>query len=85
MCCAAYANNRESSKCTSLLPAASHLYCIAEHKLDEEIGNGEQPLSETSFFRAMKLSKGTVSVVDANGVSWTRIWCGESAASAPLA
>ena len=85
MCCAAYANNRESSKRTSLLLAASHLYCIAEHKLDEEIGNGEQSLSETSFFRAMKLSKGTVSVVDANGVSWTRIWCGESAASAPLA
>lgn len=32
-------------------------------------------LMETSFFRAMKLSKGTVSIVDTNGVSWSRIWC----------
>ena len=24
-----------------------------------------------------RLSKGTVSVVDSKGISWTRIWCGE--------
>ena len=31
-------------------------------KLDEEIAH--QQLEETSFFRAMKLSRGTVSVID---------------------
>ena len=51
-------------------------YANNQHKLDQEIGDGDQPLSETSFFRAMKLARGTVSVVDANGMSWTRIWCG---------
>merc|ERR1740117_933935 len=50
-------------------------YANNQHKLKEEIGDGDQPLSETSFFRAMKLARGTVSVVDANGMSWTRIWC----------
>ena len=25
--------------------------------------------------RAMELSRGTVSVVDSNGVTWTRVWC----------
>ena len=33
-------------------------------------------LSESGrVHRAMELSKGTVSVVDSNGVTWTRIWC----------
>merc|ERR1740117_1351564 len=50
-------------------------YANNQHKLKEEIGDGDRPLSETSFFRAMKLARGTVSVVDANGMSWTRIWC----------
>ena len=35
------------------------------------------PLAETAFYRAMVLSKGTVSVLDTNGVQLTRIWCGE--------
>ena len=48
---------------------------MAEHKLGEEISGGS--LSETSFARAMVLSKGTVSVVDPHGVSWSRSWCGE--------
>lgn len=75
MCCAAYANNRESSIRTPLLPAASHCCCVIEHRLSDEMGE-DKPLSETSFFLAMKLARGTVSVVDANGMSWTRIWCG---------
>ena len=48
----------------------------AEHKILEELGDANQPLSETSFDRAMKLSKGTVSIVDSKGVSWSRVWCG---------
>ena len=46
-----------------------------EHKLDDEIG-ANKSLAETSFALAMRLARGTVSVVDANGVSWSRIWCG---------
>ena len=30
---------------------------------------------DTPFFRAMKLAKGTVSVLDKRGTAWTRIWC----------
>ena len=77
LCCAAYANNRESSVLMPLLSSASDCCCVIEHRLSEEIGDGDQPLSETSFFRAMKLARGTVSVVDANGVIWSRIWCGK--------
>ena len=46
-------------------------YANNQWHLDDEI-SGE--LVETSFFRAMQLSKGTVSVIDGGGVSWTRIW-----------
>jgi hypothetical protein len=45
-----------------------------EHKLAEEIG-GEKSLAETSFSAALKLAKGTISVIDRDGMSWTRIWC----------
>ena len=36
-------------------------------------------LSDTPFARAIKLEscKGSVSVLDSKGVSWSRIWCGE--------
>jgi len=33
------------------------------------------PLMETSFVRALKLCKGTVSVLDHGGVVFTRVWC----------
>ena len=45
-----------------------------QHRLDEEISGGS--LAETSFAKAMVLSRGTLSVVDMNGKSWSRIWCG---------
>ena len=31
--------------------------------------------AETSFFKAIRLSRGTVSVVDAQGLCYTRVWC----------
>ena len=74
----AHANNRE-------LPTSSNalllimLMLFTEHKLGDEITGGS--LSDSSFARAMKLSRGTVSVLDAEGRSWGRIWCGKSAAS----
>jgi hypothetical protein len=40
--------------------------------LGDEIG-GER-LEETSFYRAMMLSRGTVSVLDPNGICFSRIW-----------
>jgi len=42
------------------------LWCASANnqwKLDKEIPAG-QPLEDTSFFRALKLSRGTVSVID---------------------
>ena len=30
----------------------------------------------SSFFRAMALARGTVSIVDRNAVTYSRIWCG---------
>ena len=49
-------------------------YANNQHKLDAEISGGS--LAETSFALAMQISRGTVSVVDKNGKSWGRIWCG---------
>ena len=46
-----------------------------QHNIVGEISG--ETLAETSFARAMRLSTGTVSVVDAGGMSWTRILCGE--------
>ena len=40
--------------------------------MDAEISD---VLTETSFYKAMVLAKGTVSVIDRNGTCWTRIWC----------
>jgi hypothetical protein len=42
-----------------------------QHKLDGEISDD---LTQTSFFRAMRLAWGTVSVVDRGAVSYSRIW-----------
>jgi len=48
--------------------------CVnAEHKLDEEIGG---KVSESSFALAMALARGTISVVDEGGITFSRIWCG---------
>ena len=49
-------------------------YANNQHKLDAEISGGN--LADTSFALAMQISKGTVSLVDKNGESWSRIWCG---------
>jgi hypothetical protein len=49
-------------------------YANNQHKLDAEISGGS--LAETSFALVMQISRGTVSVVDKNGTSWSRIWCG---------
>ena len=66
-----------SSFLLNSLPILSLWWLLsAEHRLDDEISGGS--LSDTSFARAMALSMGTVSVLDALGVSWSRIWCGES-------
>ena len=43
-----------------------------QHNLASEIVDD---LSQTSFARAMKIAKGTVSVVDQGGGSFGRIWC----------
>ena len=32
----------------------------------------------TPFFQAMKLAKGTVSVLDAHGIVFSRVWCAAS-------
>ena len=42
-----------------------------QHYLDAEIS---ESLTETSFYRALGLAVGTVSVIDRDGVCWTRIW-----------
>jgi hypothetical protein len=42
-------------------------------KLDDEIGGS---LEESSFRKAMKLSFGTVTVLDEGGFTFFRIWCG---------
>ena len=42
-----------------------------QHKLDGEISDD---LTQTSFFRAMRLAWGTVSGVDRGAVSYSRIW-----------
>ena len=43
-----------------------------QHNLDAEISD---VLTETSFYKAIVLARGTVSVVDSDGKCWTRIWC----------
>mgnify|MGYP003320066905 CR=1 FL=1 len=32
-------------------------------------------LEETSFYKALKLAEGTVSILDRNGVVFSRVWC----------
>ena len=41
-------------------------------KLHEEIA--QERLEDTSFYRAMMLSRGTVSVLDPEGICFSRIW-----------
>jgi hypothetical protein len=48
-------------------------YANNQWKLDDEIGGS---LEESSFRKAMKLSFGTVTVLDEGGVTFSRIWCG---------
>ena len=49
-------------------------YCNNQHNLKEEVG---VPLRQTSFYRAMTSSscRGTVVVLDKEGITFTRIWC----------
>jgi hypothetical protein len=48
-------------------------YANNQWKLDDEIGGS---LEESSFRKAMKLSFGTVTVLDEGGITFSRIWCG---------
>eukprot|EP00658_Telonema_sp_P-2_P010470 TRINITY_DN13949_c0_g1_i5.p1 TRINITY_DN13949_c0_g1~~TRINITY_DN13949_c0_g1_i5.p1 ORF type:complete len:435 (-),score=75.46 TRINITY_DN13949_c0_g1_i5:331-1635(-) len=48
-------------------------YALNQHRLGDEIGSTR--LEETPFYRALTMSRGTVSVLDSNGVCWSRIWC----------
>ena len=48
-------------------------YANNQWKLDDEIGSS---LEESSFRKAMKLSLGTVTVLDEGGITFSRIWCG---------
>ena len=41
-------------------------------KLGEEL---VEELSQTSFRRALQLAKGTVSILDRNGIVFKRVWC----------
>ena len=50
-------------------------YALRQHDLGTELG--DKPLHEMPFARAIKLATGTVSVVDSQGLCFTRIWCGE--------
>ena len=43
-----------------------------QHNLAAEIAD---ELSQTSFYRAMRLSRGTVSIVDEKAIVYSRIWC----------
>jgi len=51
-------------------------YANCQWRLAEELP-ADAPLDQTPFYRAMSLptTKGTVSVLDKNGVCFTRIWC----------
>ena len=44
-------------------------YANNQHRLDQEISGGR--LDETSFAKALRLAKGTVSIVDSEGVSFS--------------
>ena len=47
-------------------------YANNQWRLHEEIADS---LDETSFRRAMALSRGTVTVLDQAGETYTRVWC----------
>ena len=47
-------------------------YANNQWKLDEEIAVN---LEETSFRKAMALSRGTVTVLDQGGETYKRVWC----------
>merc|ERR1740117_585722 len=47
-------------------------YANNQHRVDQEIGG---KVSESSFALAMALARGTVSVVDEEGITFSRIWC----------
>lgn len=47
-------------------------YSLNQHNMTEELGNDPQ---STPFYRAMQLTKGTVSILDFNAACYSRIWC----------
>ncbi|CAB9529175.1 expressed unknown protein (Partial), partial [Seminavis robusta] len=49
-------------------------YANNQHKLQQEINSHGDPI-ETSFFRAIQLSQGTVSIMDQHRICFARIWC----------
>ena len=50
-------------------------YALRQHDLGTELG--DKPLHEMPFARAIKLARGTVSVVDSKGECFSRVWCGK--------
>ncbi|CAB9512015.1 expressed unknown protein [Seminavis robusta] len=49
-------------------------YSNNQHNIQEEVHHSSP--TDSSFYRAMQLSKGTVSILDADRVCYSRIWCG---------
>lgn len=48
-------------------------YALNQHDVAGELSGGKP--KESPFFRAMSLTKGTVSVLDGNAICYNRIWC----------
>eukprot|EP00930_Biecheleria_cincta_P083151 TRINITY_DN72779_c0_g1_i1.p1 TRINITY_DN72779_c0_g1~~TRINITY_DN72779_c0_g1_i1.p1 ORF type:complete len:669 (-),score=97.88 TRINITY_DN72779_c0_g1_i1:264-2270(-) len=48
-------------------------YANNQHAIDAELG---VTVEETPFFRALQIAHGTVSILDAEAVVFTRAWCG---------
>jgi hypothetical protein len=48
-------------------------YANNQHNLGNEVGGSD--LTQSSFYRALKLTKGVLSIVDRNSVVFSRVWC----------
>merc|ERR1712166_1582343 len=48
-------------------------YANSQRALGSDMGGVD--LEKSSFYRAMRISRGTISVVDKNGICFSRIWC----------
>jgi len=75
-CCDTLLCLRQHAKDRKLSPLKTCYWICAyasnHWNLKSEIG---KPLEDRSFLRAIRISKGTVSVVDSKGIYFTRSWC----------